>query len=740
MLESFRAGAKSFSAHVGLRDTGLLELVVLRLVVVAVVLGLALVLEGHFSALDLGSLAPALAFGTISIVASWWLPLGLLDLALVTALFYSTSGPEFAETRRGAFLLQVNRLVGHTEALLTWLAVLLASISTFHYQMLAAALLVAFGALSLDALGWFFLGRPGRLYEDNRHFARRPFVLGAALLGMVLVWIVGRDDITPLVPLTGVLLGDLLARGVWMVSVTKLKRCDRFRVHAWASSVDRLAGLCLLMAVAAVPLWLSSGIGLRVAKDHAQRGQAWKNCQTEPSSPAIGGIFMIADNQFHDLTAKVGGFQSTVLDSIVHVARRPPALDALSSATLAEFARQYRSILAEHPGLPWAHLGDVGDLGCASEVSRLGRLIDRFDRDLFAGFTPGNHDSSYVGNLTWHPEWHRACPAGRAEHDALAGLAQPPLARVDGAGYPTIARSGPHSEFHATISDLSFARDRSILGVFLDTTDYGWLKLGLTGVQGSLSRGQLKWVEQQVAPYASAQLLVFLHHPRDALSPWGAYYIDGFIRRHHEQLLAIIAAHTHLAADRTPRTPDGMPSPGEIPELIVGSTTDPPQEAALILVRGKSGGPLQLSYRTTAAVARRGATCDEPLGIDGDVCAARLEMIAADARLAACKPLLQDQSDPNVVANVAQSCLWGVHQSPTSIHDFAAALDRLPLGETDRLETAACLSWVGSVVQGKKNESWSFSAAWQLALDPAATAGEWHAVFPSPGSSATAKR
>src|SRR5690606_8429306 len=78
-----------------------------------------------------------------------------------------------------------------------------------------------------------------------------------------------------------------------------------------------------------------------------------------------------------------------------------------------------------------------------------------------------------------------------------------------------------------------------------------------------------------------------------------------------------------------------------IPQFVVGSTTDPPQEAALLRLRSTEDG-YEIDFRTIPAVTRKGLDCGlrltgssptetpgspGPVAIDANVCSTRMQQL-----------------------------------------------------------------------------------------------------------------
>jgi hypothetical protein len=69
-------------------------------------------------------------------------------------------------------------------------------------------------------------------------------------------------------------------------------------------------------------------------------------------------------------------------------------------------------------------------------------------------------------------------------------------------------------------------------------------------------------------------------------------------------LLGIVSAHTHEAQKHS-----HCIGRRQIPEIVVGSTIDPPQEAALLAIGPTADGTVSLRVQTLPVVARPGRTC-----------------------------------------------------------------------------------------------------------------------------------
>ncbi|HZS36491.1 MAG TPA: hypothetical protein VFF06_06685, partial [Polyangia bacterium] len=291
-----------------------------------------------------------------------------------------------------------------------------------------------------------------------------------------------------------------------------------------------------------------------------------------------------------------------IVDEMVKVASRPVELDLLSGASLVQFARIYGQLVAEQRGetpLKWAHLGDWGDMGCRSELDRVAGYVKLFAKHgAVAALAPGNHDSTFVGNFTWHPAWDEAC----ATQDKLTSIVDKldtnqRLAALSGAA------AKPHGlgekSWLASAASIATGPTR-VTAAFLDTSDYTGFTIGFAGVQGSVSRAQADDVVAKVNAVSSdGPVVLLMHHTYDELSKWGQYNVDRIVSKLGTRVIGLVAAHTHMVGQR--RRKFGARC---LPELVVGSTTDPPQEAALLEIFPDAGASYSLSLSTIPAVSR----------------------------------------------------------------------------------------------------------------------------------------
>lgn len=718
-------------------------------------------------------LADISAMGVSFLAAQW-------GVVLVSNLIFSGSWLLLSRFAKGRWLFArlvvafIARQLGHIEALFLWLAIVL-SLGDFAYadhfravlalRLTLVALLVGYGALGVDVVAHAVQARLGADAMDIapvpvRFYGIRRWVLTALTL-------LAFGSLCMKAPAqTGQLVNLFFAVAVGIAfrlgeaAVAKKNGADRDgdygpRFVQWAENGDQVVRGIFFLGIPAL-LALSRFPGIRNHESDAIQRSYWLESPPEiPSSEAdTVSLFVVADSQLHEIGGARIGTHLDLVNTVVPVSVRPIELDLLSGATLAHFGKIYADLRRQRPNMLWAHLGDSADLGCKSEMIRAQRLLREFGGGkpgLLAALVPGNHDSTFIGNFTWHPDWSTTgvCRSGilwkneangmlRTVADELR-IKQPPSEAI---ALEHWSSAWDHRAALAWVTRLGVLQGKSVVGVFLDSSDYTGLGLGIDGVQGSISRAQATEVMSRLDGEPSdAWVLLFMHHPYGELSEVGIHQITA-ITKHIGvgRLLGLVSAHTHFAARRI-HTIDG----DEIPELVVGSTIDPPQEAALLEITNRGGPKPTIQIRTIPAVRRRGQTCvpESPAEITGEACAAIFKTLANEQE-PSCKALFEEANVPTAGAHFASpdqlaaaqrksatsllKCVFrgrsgvSVPENPLFdewVYPLLDAMAREPAREPELV----CLSWAASVLQGHKQNGWRYNHALAMSLEQAATFG-----------------
>ena len=452
--------------------------------------------------------------------------------------------------------------------------------------------------------------------------------------------------------------------------------------------------LAALVALVVASYWLRSSLDaeLRAALDGPEA--PGDTCSREPHAPLEPevGVFLMADPQTHELAGARFPGQTEVAEAFVKSATRPVSLAMLTSVPYRQLAGVYRGLAdawmkattaraaREAPAtapvnrMLWAHLGDLADIACQGELERALSSLDLFGTADLAGITMGNHESNFIGSFHWSPYWDGACSSGRLDKDqASASLVRHfRTPEGDGAGEFLNLRTSRLSRRGGSLSAVtplgvtrqpgangSAPRLRGGIGVFLDSSDGRAFDWGQPGSIGSVSREQLDLLSAAIGrlrsrggPYADPVYVLFEHAPYGDLEGASRARVGEFVvslddRRdapeREPRVLAIVSAHEHVAGTR--RHCIGSSDAGKrlVREFLIGSTTDLPQQAAVVEVGPNDRGVLALSVRTLQTVARAGAACGSVPGIVG-----AMECRQVAARLSAepaCRPLLQTDPD-----------------------------------------------------------------------------------------------
>ena len=595
----------------------------------------------------------------ISLAISYWWIVFLINFPLALAWLAWPIRPAEGTPWAGLAyrpLIFVNRQIGHIEVLSVWIMLALVGPATLAWQLVAltAVLLLGEKLINEIALGWLLRKQqPEPNLAQELYWTRRPLFYFATLLGMIVTALLAPRQWFKLVP---GMIAITLADGVRYLRHVRWSR--KFKKGASLADAgpsnaterqgsrraDILLGPGLVMFVLAVlvcaNLWARHRYDAALERNLPSKGGPVDYCSVnDPPAPAPDlTMFIVSDSQFHELRGRRFVGQMEFADALVPVALRPVELDVLSAAPLSRFATVFQSLASrQDPGarLWWAHLGDLADLSCQGELDRGNRLLrERYDTHAFAGIAPGNHDKAFVGNFFWSSYWDSACPSGRLEKqlsdDRLRQTWQASVEEAHGQmvavpGWAPMAAATRRGGALVTATPLGDIRDgqqrRGVIAVFLDTSDGRDFDLGVAGLFGTFSDQQgetasrvVQEVRDRAGPlYQDPLYLIFIHHPLGAMAPrsddrlkrWIASLDgDGATDSEHVRVLGIVSGHTHEAQKHS-----HCIGRREIPEIVVASTIDPPQEAALLSAGPLGDGGFGWRVQTLPSVARPGKTC-----------------------------------------------------------------------------------------------------------------------------------
>jgi hypothetical protein len=432
-----------------------------------------------------------------------------------------------------------------------------------------------------------------------------------------------------------------------------------------------------------------------------------------------------------------------------------------------------------------------------------------------AGFAPGSHDMSFHGNFDWSPYWDIACHTDEDSTDKSAAYAPPqrmdkevlePLLAgmlkdrgttldksVDVRGMDWTRLSPDRALARFTLSRLGTlpkpagqAGERGVLGLFIDTADRGDRNFGIAGAFGSFSWRQAEKIveevdafkcrahEKKAAAWTDPWIVVFKHTPyrelrdKDPLD-WLITNLDnpgpskacndlpasrGIGRA---RVLAMLAAHTHTASAHRHCINKRL-----IREIVIGSTLDPPQEAALLEVGYDEHNHAALRVSTVPAMERPGYTCSSHHGLLAARCR---DLVAGMATQEVCSDLVGDlygqekstvacgdlerplslaekvqgiveyggPDDDREIKKLerqrgralircicrdsaeAEVCKQALAQ-PLDDQAIAALLDKLSKDDA-KLDELTCLSWAASAVQQHKARGMTMADALRCAFD-----------------------
>jgi hypothetical protein len=550
----------------------------------------------------------------------------------------------------GHALTFANRQIGHIEVLSVWIVLALVSADRLSFQLSMLAAVILLGSPLLNGLARWLYFRTSDGHQAAAHdlgWRRRPLFYAATLLGFVLIALLAPKQTLKLLPgVLALVVADLiryLRHRRWVRAIRTPERLERLREHQarqnrWSRHTDTLLGPglvtgCLVMVLGA-SAWARKSYDDSLIKDLPKRGEPVDYCAAAmPPAPAPDvSMFIVSDSQLHELHGAPFVGQMAFADALVPVALRPVELDLLSASPLSRAATMYAALAARQPAgsrLWWSHLGDMADLSCVDEMDRSNELLfDRFDASSFAGVAPGNHDKAFTGNFFWSPYWDSACPSGRLEKplsdEKLRSKWQSVVQSAGGRmlpvpGWNPVASATRRGRALITATPLGVTSRngdrRGVIGVFLDTSDGLAFDMGVSGMFGTFSREQAKTARELVdsvrntagPAYENALYVLFIHHPMDETTSGSKARLEAWMEALDGQdarMLGIVSAHTHEAQTHSHCVRGRM-----VPEVVVGSTIDPPQEASLFTLGPLTDGTLGIRLQTLPMVARPGKTC-----------------------------------------------------------------------------------------------------------------------------------
>jgi hypothetical protein len=813
--------------------------------------------------LELNRFLAAAGYSLLSVARAKW---GLAAPAVVAALLWLVvnswrhPGRSDGQSFIWGLLFWVNRQLAHIEAAVFMAVALVISDLPLAVKLpLVTFVVFLLGPVLLTGIGLrvWHAGRGAQASEGKRdglilyaHAVRRSLLCALTVTSVLWLLLGNWSQMKALAVLAITLVvANVLRVVATLFNTTRRtaaggKEAESIQDSFWMNPQVDKATLGLVLLVMALGLALPMRGRFAIDARSGWLRNRWGAADKVDGGPADErriGLFLVADSQFHQVSGTLSGLQIGVVDALDPVAVRPVELDILSAGSLAQFSRVYRETrrLGEKEGrwqqLQWAHLGDFGDVGCQAEVLRIKPYLEDFGLADLAGLAAGNHDSTFLGNFSWHPDWPNACKPQNGTPGAHDVPADKPwvngqLATVlDGRGQDpekggVLARDHAHPAHLAHVQRLGNLDADEVWGVFLDTSDYTPSSPGFAGAFGEVTDTQMSAVSRALGEKLDAlkakkghlRVIVFMHHPFDELTDGSQKLLRGLAHRlGKDVLLAVVSAHTHLAALRnfqrdtcttagTCRSSGGtQPSEREcqahatcttpvfhckptdggvgVPEFVIGSTIDPPQEAALLEV-ARLGQGFSVTLTTLPAVRRPSVSCAPAVKpppasdggpgptelIDAGLCQdligalrppPRRDRVAAGNSRSLCWPLLDRNSAhdsdfdaatlPDLKAKRARrasrlmTCLCRPLEEGGAPYcslprttaaspemddaEIGAALRTIlqPPGPRDapdparqrRYQEAVCMGWIASIQQGHKNVQLSFAQSARVAFE-----------------------
>jgi len=616
--------------------------------------------------------------------SNWWILLAVNGVLAVLWLLLGRTPPAPDSfwgpfTNVVVFL---NRQAGHIELQIVWWTVALALTQDLRWQLPLLAVVLLLWEPLVNSIGSLRPFRdPARKDERPRksdgtlYWARRPVIYAVTLLGQIAVALSAPRQVHKLVPvMLAVALPDAIRFLLHRLRTHATLRDDdtakqrRIDIRTIQRRVGRRADFWLGSGL--VTAWMLAAVLLswetrRAWAKPAAQVVAGASVLREICDPAAAqpptelSVFLVSDSHWHQLGGERFPGQRNFADALVPVARRPVELDILSVGSLLRFASVGRSLAQQERDagriLHWAHLGDFADLGCCDEFDRANQtLTQHLSTEGFIGVAPGNHDKTFTGNFFWSPFWDQACQLqrpreatgkrtcwGRLEKArADRGLMNYWRGAVEANGGSM--QPVPGNELYSWLTDRGSAlatvsplgvvhhqdQPHGLLALFIDTGDERGRDYGIAGDFGTLSEAQVDQLlrltktvaKQKGGLFETAPLyLIFGHSPVRTLTSKAKEQLGRLVHRLDDgqgpRVVAYLAGHTHKKSAAAECL-----AGRRVPEVVIGSTLDPPQEASIVRLGPDASGALTMRVRALSLVDVQSRSCGQEPTIAADEC------------------------------------------------------------------------------------------------------------------------
>ena len=682
------------------------------------------------------------ALALFAIVASLWWQILLVDGVLAGLWLLPFPRSQGAAWSAFHVITFVNRQVGHFWALFVWFTIVLTAVAGLAWQLGGAAALVLLGAPLLNGIARLPLRFLGPDSDDKTSgdllWRRRYLIYLVTAVGLVGLWLSALGQLDRLAPLllaigTGIacrtlrhylrnrqVAGAQVAGGDARAS---LAARDRFR-QAQSRAAQRADGPGMLLVplsilgLVAFSWWLRRDLDQRLAAARAEPRHTGAPL-TMPTSAEVA-LFLMADAQVHELGGAPFPGQTEIARVFVSSAQRPLALDLLDTVPLRRFSALYSALnvqrtTAGRSPMWWVHLGDLADLACQRELDAASQALGELAADApLAGIALGNHEMSFDGSFHWSPYWDRACAGGKLEKDDAAERVARSFSASLRGGTGQLVRLPaslwyPHGGSLSAVRELGAAhhrgQSRTLLGIFLDTSDGRAFDWGMPGSIGAISAAQLDALEAALVPLQTAAAkaeappvyVLFGHIPYGDLASSSrarlARWITQLDARQNDlaaepRVLAYLSAHRHALGTERHCIDNRY-----LREVTIGSTTDPPQQAAVVEIGPDLTGRLVLSVRSVQSVARPSSAVDPPLGIDAAACRQVAHQLSQQRSCQTLLPIGPDAAPPRDCQAVEHSTSFA--QRWAALATYAGPRDpdtrqRFASLDAERLLTCIC--------------------------------------------------